>query len=132
VTACPVAGYDVRVLPATHAGPEVGPAVLYDLTGPDGARLLWATDTGVLGPRALQLVADRRYDAVLLDLTSAHQAGAPRPGQLAGADRELRRRGRVVATHGRARDPPRPRQPAAGLELDAVLAGWGASATAGR
>jgi adenosylcobinamide kinase/adenosylcobinamide-phosphate guanylyltransferase len=34
--------------------------VLYDLTGPDGARLLWATDTGVLSERALQLVEGRR------------------------------------------------------------------------
>ena len=67
-----VAGFDVRVLPATHAGPEVGPAVLYDLTGPDGGRLLWATDTGVLSDEALALTCDRAYDAVLLDLTSAH------------------------------------------------------------
>ena len=37
-----VAGYDVVALPATHAGPEAGPALLYDVTGPDGARLLWA------------------------------------------------------------------------------------------
>ena len=67
-----VAGYDVRVLPATHAAADVGPAVLYDLTGPDGARLLWGTDTGVLSEQALDLVQDRAYDAVLLDLTSAH------------------------------------------------------------
>jgi adenosylcobinamide kinase/adenosylcobinamide-phosphate guanylyltransferase len=122
-----VAGFDVRVLPATHAGPAVGPAVLYDLTGPDGARLLWATDTGVLGPRALDLVADRHYDAVLLDLTNAHQPAhhdlVTWPEQVA----ELRRRGAVVATTavhaihlGHDNPPP--------LELDALLAGWGASA----
>ncbi|MBW3616081.1 MAG: MBL fold metallo-hydrolase, partial [Actinobacteria bacterium] len=67
-----VAGYDVVAVPATHAGPAAGPAVLYDLTGPDGTRILWATDTGVLSAAALDLVADRAYDAVLLDLTSAH------------------------------------------------------------
>ena len=122
-----VAGYDVRVVPATHAGPGVGPAVLYDLTGPDGARLLWATDTGVLGPRALELVADRRYDAVLLDLTNAHQPAhhdlVSWPEQIA----ELRRRGAVVASTavhavhvGHDNPPPD--------ELDALLAGWGASA----
>ena len=42
-----VAGYDVVALPARHGGPDVGPAVLYDVTGPDGHRLLHATDTGV-------------------------------------------------------------------------------------
>jgi len=122
-----VAGYEVRVLPATHAGPDVGPAVLYDLTGPDGARLLWATDTGVLGRRALELVADRRYDAVLMDLTNAHQPVhhdlVTWPEQIA----ELRRRGAVVgstAVHaihlGHDNPPP--------AELDALLAGWGATA----
>ncbi len=122
-----VAGYDVRVVAATHAGPEAGPAVLYDLTGPDGARLLWATDTGVLGEDALAQVAGRAYDAVLLDLTSAHQPDhhdlASWPEQVA----ELRRAGAVVAgtavhaVHlGHANPPP--------TELDARLAGWGATA----
>jgi len=122
-----VAGYDVVALPATHAGPEAGPAVLYDLTDATGTRLLWATDTGVLGEAALELVQDRAYDAVLLDLTSAHQPVhhdlRTWPEQVA----ELRRRGAVVATTavhavhlGHDNPPP--------AELDAVLAGWGASA----
>jgi adenosylcobinamide kinase/adenosylcobinamide-phosphate guanylyltransferase len=122
-----VAGYEVRPVPATHAGPEAGPAVLYDLTGPDGARLLWATDTGVLGEQALELVTGRAYDAVLLDLTSAHLPFhhdlASWPGQVA----ELRRRGAVVAATavhavhlGHDNPPP--------LELEALLAGWGATA----
>ena len=122
-----VAGYDVRVLPATHAGPPVGPAVLYDLTGPDGARLLWATDTGVLRPEALSLAQGRAYDAVLLDLTSAHLPDhhdlRSWPEQVA----ELRRVGAVVdstavhAVHlGHDNPPPD--------ELDALLAAWGASA----
>ena len=122
-----VAGYEVRAVPATHAGPEAGPAVLYDLTGPDGASLLWATDTGVLGEGALELVAGRAYDAVLLDLTGAHlplhHDLATWPDQVA----ELRRRGAVVdatavhAVHLGHDNPPPP-------ELDAVLAGWGATA----
>ncbi len=123
-----VAGYDVVALPATHPGP----AVLYDLTGPDGARLLYATDTGVLDEQALALVQDRAYDAVLLDLTSGPHAGASSavhhdlaswPVQVA----ELRRRGAVVdatAVHaihlGHGNPPP--------AELDATLAGWGAGA----
>ncbi len=122
-----VAGYEVVVLPARHAGPSVGPAVLYDVTGPDGARLLWATDTGALSEQALQLVEGREYDAVLLDLTSAHLPDhhdlTSWPEQVA----ELRRMGAVVdgtalhAVHlGHDNPPP--------AELDAVLAGWGASA----
>ena len=122
-----VAGFDVVVVPATHAGPAAGPAVLYDLTGPDGRRLLYATDTGVLRAEALALVQDRAYDAVLLDLTSGHGPVhhdlRSWPQQVA----ELRRRGAVVPTTavhaihlGHGNPPP--------AELDAVLAGWGASA----
>ena len=122
-----VAGYEVLVVPATHAGPDAGPAVLYDLTGPDGARLLWATDTGVLGDEALRLVTGRAYDAVLLDLTSAHLPAhhdlTSWPEQVA----ELRRRGAVVdttavhAVHLGHDNPPPP-------ELDVLLGGWGATA----
>ena len=122
-----VAGYEVRVLPATHSRADVGPAVLYDVTGPDGASLLWATDTGVLRQDALELVAGRTYDAVLLDLTSAHLPDhhdlQTWPEQIA----ELRRRGAVgdrTAVHavhlGHDNPPP--------AELDAVLGGWGATA----
>lgn len=120
-----VAGYDVRVLPARHAGRDVGPAVLYDLTGPDGARLLWATDTGVLEATALDLVAGRAYDAVLLDLTSAHLPDHHDLTSWPAQVETLRRRAAVVDTtavcavhlgHG---NPP---------ELDELLAGWGAHA----
>ena len=122
-----VAGYDVHVVPASHAGADVGPAVLYDVTAPDGTSLLWATDTGVLAEAALALVTDRAYDAVLLDLTSAHQPDhhdlSTWPEQIA----ELRRRGAVgdrTAVHaihlGHDNPPP--------AELDALLATWGASA----
>lgn len=122
-----VAGYDVVAVPATHAGPAAGPAVLYDVTGPDGTRILWATDTGVLTGAALELVGDGAYDAVLLDLTSAHLPDhhdlRTWPEQVA----ELRRRGAVTdrtavyAIHlGHDNPPPD--------ELDSLLAGWGASA----
>jgi adenosylcobinamide kinase/adenosylcobinamide-phosphate guanylyltransferase len=122
-----VAGYEVVALPATHSGAEAGPALLYDVTGPDGSRLLWATDTGAMSEQALGLASGRAYDAVLLDLTSAHLPAhhdlRSWPEQIA----ELRRRGAVTdatavhAVHlGHGNPPPG--------ELDAVLAGWGATA----
>ena len=122
-----VAGYAVRVLPARHAGPEVGPAVLYDLTAPDGTRLLWATDTGVLPEQALALAQDRAYDAVLLELTCAHLPRPPRPAQLARAGRRAAPPRRGHRPDGAARGARRARRgpPAA---LDAALAAWGATA----
>lgn len=120
-----VAGYQVRAVPATHAGADVGPAVLYDLTDPDGARLLWATDTGVLGEQALSLVEGRAYDAVLLDLTSAHQPFHHDLDTWPVQVEVLRAVGAVVAStavhaiHLGHDNPP---------DLDDALAGWGASA----
>ena len=122
-----VAGYDVVVLPANHAHSSAGPAVLYDLTAPDGSTLLWATDTAALDETALRLVEGRAYDAVLLELTGAdpehHHDLQSWPRQV----EELRRRGAVgagttlLAIHlGHGNPPP--------AELDSVLAGWGASA----
>lgn len=121
-----VAGYAVRVLPAAHLCP--GEAVLYDVTGPDGVRLLWGTDTGPLSARALDLVRDRRYDVVLLELTSAHlenghldvrswpaQVEALRSVGAVGDDT------RLLAVHlGHDNPPP--------AELDVLLAQWGATA----
>jgi adenosylcobinamide kinase/adenosylcobinamide-phosphate guanylyltransferase len=68
-----VAGYTVRPVRAEH--PE--DAVLYDVTGPDGARLLYATDTGVLPEETVQALRDRAFDVVLLEL-----AGTPIPSHL--------------------------------------------------
>jgi adenosylcobinamide kinase/adenosylcobinamide-phosphate guanylyltransferase len=121
------AGYDVVALPARHGGEDVGPAVLYDVTGPDGARVLWATDTAALPEQALALAAGRAYDAVLLELTGTmpevHLDLSSWPGQVDA----LRRVGAVVdatqvlAVHlGHDNPPP--------AELDAVLAGHGARA----
>ena len=67
------AGYDVVALPAEHPGG----AVLYDVTGPDGGRLLYATDTGILPEAAVELTSGRAYDVVLLEL-----AGTPIPSHL--------------------------------------------------
>jgi phosphoribosyl 1,2-cyclic phosphodiesterase len=58
-------GYEVRMLPADH---EV-PAVLYDLTAPDGGRLLYATDTGPLPEPAVEAVRDAGFDVVLMEQT---------------------------------------------------------------
>ncbi|WP_116452447.1 MBL fold metallo-hydrolase [Blastococcus litoris] len=55
----------VRVLAAAH---EV-PTVLYDVTGRDGARLLYATDTGPLPASTMTAVAGAAYDLVLLEQT---------------------------------------------------------------
>lgn len=124
-----VGGYTVRVLPAEHAGPAVGPAVLYDVTGPDGNRLLYACDT-----RSLPAAPDgARYDLVILEETNGlademssgigHDHLNLRTFGLAVAG--LRRCGavsdetRVVASHLGHRNPPPP-------ALAARLAAYGA------
>ncbi|MDP9498023.1 MAG: bifunctional adenosylcobinamide kinase/adenosylcobinamide-phosphate guanylyltransferase [Actinomycetota bacterium] len=122
-----VAGYEVVVLPARHGGADVGPAVLYDVTGPDGARLLYATDTGVLPEAALPLAQGRAYDLVLLELSTmaldTHLDLTTWPQQV----ERLRGTGavtpatQVVAVHlGHGNPPPD--------VLDRLLASWGARA----
>jgi adenosylcobinamide kinase/adenosylcobinamide-phosphate guanylyltransferase len=118
-----VIGYDVVVLAAEH--PDG--AVLYDVTGPDGGRLLYATDTGVLPQQTVDAVRDRAFDVVLLEL-----AGSPLPSHLTlktwpGQVERLREvsavtdRTRVVAVHVGHHNPPPD-------ELDRQLAALGASA----
>ena len=96
-----VAGYDVRVVAANHT-PE---SVLYDVTGPDGARVLYACDTGVLPAETVEALRDRDFHVVLLEL-----AGVPIPSHLTletwpGEVARLREVGavtdrtRLVATH---------------------------------
>ena len=68
-----VAGYAVHVLEAEHPDD----AVLFDVTAPDGSRLLYATDTGVLPEATVEAVRDRAFDVVLLEL-----AGTPIPSHL--------------------------------------------------
>lgn len=122
-----VGAYAVRALPANHGDASVGPAVLYDVTGPDGARLLYATDTGPLPDAAV--VAGARYDLVLLELAYGRDDGTAVghldlrtwPEQVA----RLRAAGAVGAatqvapTHLGHRNPPGP-------ELAGRLAAWGA------
>jgi len=118
-----VDGYAVRVLEAKHT-PQ---SVLYDITGPDGGTLLYASDTGVLPASTVEAVRDRAFDVVLLEL-----AGLPLPTHLtletwpAQVER-LRAVGAVtdatqlLATHlGHDNPPPD--------ELDRLLADLGARA----
>ncbi|RBY88859.1 cobalamin biosynthesis protein CobU [Blastococcus sp. TBT05-19] len=58
-------GYAVRALAAAH---EV-PTVLFDVTGPDGGRLLYATDTGPLPEGTVEAARGAAYDVVLLEET---------------------------------------------------------------
>ena len=125
-------GYTVRVLEAAH---DVGrddvarDAVLYDVTGPDGTHLLWATDTGPLPDSAVDALRGRPLDALLLEETfgikadhgTGHLDLATFPRELA----RLREAGAVVdgtdvvAIHLGHHNPPGP-------ELAERLAGWGA------
>lgn len=118
-----VLGYEVRVLAANH----VADAVLYDVTGPDGARLLYAADTGPLPQPSVDACADRAFDVALLELTggtlATHLSLSTWPGQVA----RLRAVGAVgdgtvlCATHLGHGNPPPDR-------LDRVLADLGARA----
>ncbi|TAK71030.1 MAG: bifunctional adenosylcobinamide kinase/adenosylcobinamide-phosphate guanylyltransferase [Actinomycetota bacterium] len=65
-------GYRVRAVPAAHcppggADPLAAEALLYDVTGPDGARVLWATDTGPLPAATVDSLRDTAYDLVALE-----------------------------------------------------------------
>lgn len=116
-------GYQVRALASTH---EV-PTLLYDVTGPDGARVLYATDTGPLPTSTLAAVEGRAYDLVLLEQTfgsvldhgTQHHDLVTFPRTLAA----LRERGavtpatRCIAVHLSHHNPPEP-------ELAAALAEW--------
>ena len=62
-------GYRVHALPATHGDVTIGEALLFDVQGPDGARVLYATDTGPLPDAAVQAVRDARFDIALIEET---------------------------------------------------------------
>ena len=107
-------GYLVRGLGADH---EV-PTVLYDVTGPDGNRLLYATDTGPLPEPTVAAVRRAAFDVVLLEQTfgdavdhgTRHLDLGTFPDQL----RRLRSAGAVtdgtdvVAVHLSHHNPPAP------------------------
>jgi adenosylcobinamide kinase / adenosylcobinamide-phosphate guanylyltransferase len=120
-----VAGYDVRVLPAAHERN----AVLYDVVAADGARVLYATDTGPLPPQAVHAMGAAAYDIVLLEETfgdwTAHSTQHLDLTTFPSAIAELRRCGAitpatdVVAIHLGHRNPPIP-------ELSRRMSFWGA------
>lgn len=95
-------GYRVRVLPAAHRVFDDGDAVLFDVTAPDGARLLWACDTGPWEPAWVEAVAGAAFDVVLLEETFGvrDDLGAGHLHLVTFADlvRQLRAVGAITAT----------------------------------
>jgi adenosylcobinamide kinase / adenosylcobinamide-phosphate guanylyltransferase len=73
-------GYTVAVLDAAHGDVE---GVVYDLTGPDQTRLLYATDTGPLPAPTVRAMTGAAYDLILLEATFGDRLG---PGQPQGTD----------------------------------------------
>jgi adenosylcobinamide kinase/adenosylcobinamide-phosphate guanylyltransferase len=113
--------YAVRALPAQHGHGDgdvmAEEALLYAITGPDGDRLLYATDTGPL-TEATTGVLDETFDAVLLDETFGdkpdHGTGHLDLATLPGVLQSLRACGAVTsatvvaATHLSHHNPPTP------------------------
>lgn len=106
----------VRVLPAAHAVMAPGDAVLYDVTGADGARVLWACDTGPWEASWFEAVRDAAFDAVLVEETFGDRAdlgaGHLHLGTLGSLLERLRQVGavtastEVVAVHLSHHNPP--------------------------
>ncbi|MDQ4084653.1 MAG: MBL fold metallo-hydrolase, partial [Actinomycetota bacterium] len=110
-----VEGYRVRALAAAHAAP--GGALLYDVTAPDGDRLLYATDTGPLGADDVAAIGDGTpYSVVLLEETfgdhTSHGTDHLDLGTFPRVLADLRRAGAVdectdvVAVHLSHHNPP--------------------------
>jgi adenosylcobinamide kinase / adenosylcobinamide-phosphate guanylyltransferase len=120
-----VDGYDVRSLAASHGDTVTGDCLLWDVTAPDGERLLYATDTGPLPAETLAALAT--YDLVLLEETfgdrpdhgTDHHDLATFPRTLAAIRAVGALGSRVVAIHLSHHNPPTP-------ELTSRLAAWGA------
>lgn len=62
-------GYTIRALAAAHQGPEIGPAVLYDIESAGGARLFYAADTGPLPESTYAQLRDATFDIALIEET---------------------------------------------------------------
>lgn len=78
--------YRLRVLEAGHQVWQPCDAVIYDVTGADGARLLYATDTGALPADTRAAVAGAAYDLVLVDATFGDRAGPGHPPSASHCD----------------------------------------------
>jgi adenosylcobinamide kinase/adenosylcobinamide-phosphate guanylyltransferase len=63
-------GYRIRVLAAAHEGPEIGPAVLYDIGSDEGTRLLYAADTGPLPESTYAQLQGAEFDIALIEETT--------------------------------------------------------------
>jgi phosphoribosyl 1,2-cyclic phosphodiesterase len=130
-------GYRVRALAADH---EV-PTVVYDVTAPDGHRLLYATDTGPLPAATIAALGGAAFDLVLLEETfgdaldhgTRHLDLATFPAELA----RLRNAGAVtsdtdvVAVHLGHHNPPLPRLARRLAECGARLVPDGTTVPAG-
>ncbi|MGZ4600611.1 MAG: MBL fold metallo-hydrolase [Oryzihumus sp.] len=109
-----VAGYEVGALAANHGAP--GEAVLYDVTGPAGQRLLYATDTAELPDVTVAALAGACLDLLLLEQTFGERTDLPGDhltfGSFARTVDALRRAGAVtddtdvVAVHLSHFNPP--------------------------
>jgi adenosylcobinamide kinase / adenosylcobinamide-phosphate guanylyltransferase len=109
-------GYRIRAHPARHGGPEIGPAVLFDVTGRDGVRLLYAVDTAPLPDELLPGDRQQPYGVVLLENTfgDAEKRVGDHHGldDFAGTVAAMHRKGvvtaqtRVVAVHLGHGNPP--------------------------
>ena len=111
--------YQVRALPARHAHGDgdvlAEESLLYVLTGADGTRLLYATDTGPFTPADIGLGREP-LQAVLIDETFGdridHRTGHLDLVRLPAVLEDLRRHGaidagtRVFATHLSHHNPP--------------------------
>ena len=72
-----VGDYLIRPLAAQHQVISPGDAVLYDVTGPAGERLLWACDTGPLPLDWFAAVEGAGFDVVLAEQTFGHEDHGP-------------------------------------------------------
>ncbi|KPM54623.1 adenosylcobinamide kinase [Frankia sp. R43] len=108
--------YLVRPVAARHGDADIGPAVLFDVTTPDGSRLLYGCDTAApLPPQTLTALAGRAFDVVLLEENNGDRPGFGEHLDLPSFARlvaELRELGavvestRVLAVHLSHRNPP--------------------------
>jgi adenosylcobinamide kinase/adenosylcobinamide-phosphate guanylyltransferase len=127
-----VEGCAVRALEAAHddgVDPLAADALLYDVTAPDGSRLLYATDTAALPASTLDAVSGAAYDVVLLEETFGHEqdhgtghldlATFPLQLRVLRAAGAITDRTTVAAVHLSHHNPP---------DVDRIVSAWGARA----